>query len=167
YPRDSGWSMFAEPFTELQYGDLRTPMLVLLGAVGFVLLICCANVAGLMLAKASGQLKELAIRTALGARRSHLIRQVLVESLILASVGTIAGLTLAWAAVRSIPQIAPQDATKNVSVALDGHVVLCTIAVGLLTALLFGLAPAWAIGGSGSFEHLKESGRSTASRSRQ
>jgi predicted permease len=167
YPRDSGWAMFIEPATEFLYGDLRTPMLVLLGAVGFVLLICCANVAGLMLAKASGQLKELAVRTALGARRSHLVRQVMVESLLLAALGTAAGLLLAWGAVRSIPRLAPQDAVKNVTVTLDGYVLAFTAVVGILAALLFGLVPAWSIASSGSIDYLKEAGRSTASRSRQ
>src|SRR5258708_34884014 len=92
YTRSSLWGMFAMPLTEYIYGDLRTPMLILWGTVGFVLLICCANVAGLMLAKASGRAKEFAVRVALGARRWRLLRQELVETTLLAGVGTLSGL---------------------------------------------------------------------------
>src|SRR5262249_30033849 len=95
YARSSQWSMAALPFSEFVYGDLRTPMLVLAGTVAFVLMICCANMAGLLLARASGRGKELAIRSAIGARRAHLIRQVFVESSIIAAAGTIVGLLLA------------------------------------------------------------------------
>jgi predicted permease len=177
YPRDSGWGMFIQPITEYLYGSGRTPMLVLLAAVGFVLLICCANVAGLMLAKASGRAKELAVRAALGARRSHLIRQVLVESLLMAGAGTLIGVGLAWFVVRVVPQLTPQFAVTSfvtgtgsnagVNVQLDTYVLLFSAGLGLLSALLFGLAPAWSIASARSIVFLKESGRSSAGQARQ
>ena len=177
YPRDSGWAMFVEPITEFLYGNVRTPMLVLLGAVGFVLLICCANVAGLMLAKASGRAKELAVRTALGARRAHLVRQVLVESLLMAGVGTLVGVGLAWLMVRVVPRVAPQFGVSSflagtgtnvtVDVRLDLYVVLFSVVLGLFSALIFGLAPAWSIASSRSIAFLKESGRASAGQARQ
>jgi predicted permease len=177
YPRDARWSMFVEPISEFLYGSVRTPMLVLLGAVGFVLLICCANVAGLMLAKASGRARELAVRTALGARRSHLVRQVLVESLFMVAAGIVAGIGLAWLVVRVVPQLAPQfgvsafiagSSNVGVLVKLDLYVLLFSVGVGLFSALVFALAPAWSIASSRNMSFLKESGRSSsAGRGRQ
>ena len=161
YARSSQWGMFIIPFSELIYGDLRMPLMVLSGSVGFVLLICCANVAGLMLAKASGRAKELAIRTALGARRGHLIRQVLVESVIIAACGTVIGVAMAVFAVRNAAVVAPERSVGNLSAPIDSSVLLFSIGAGLLSALLFGLAPAWAIAGAKNFELLKEGGRSS------
>ena len=95
YPRASGWGLFAVPFAEFIYGDVRTPLLILLGAVSLVLLIACSNVAGLLLARASGRAKEFAVRTALGGSPWRLARQMLTESLALAFVGMALGLLLA------------------------------------------------------------------------
>ena len=163
YARSSEWGMFLMPLSELIYGDLRMPLLVLAGSVGFVLLICCANVAGLMLAKSSGRAKELAIRTALGARRGHLVRQVLVESVLIAGCGTAAGIALAVLAVRNAALIAPEGSIGNLVAPIDRSVLLFSIAAGIVSALLFGLAPAWMIAGARSFELLKEGGRSAMS----
>ena len=168
YSRASQWSMHAQPFVEAIYGNLRTPLLILFGSVAFVLLICCANVAGLLLAKASGRTRELAIRTALGARRAHLARQVAVESLILAACGTAAGVLLALLAVRNAAVIAPAGSIDGVSLAIDRNVLLFSIGAGLVSALLFGLAPAWTIASAKTFELLKEGGRSaTVGKGRQ
>src|SRR5258708_4238531 len=168
YARSSMWGMFAMPLTEYVYGDLRTPMLILWVTVGFVLLICCANVAGLMLAKASGRAKELAVRVALGARRWRLLRQVLVESFLMAGVGTLLGLALAWIAVHFAVTIAPENTIGSLSIPIDRSVLLFTLVVVFLSPLLFGLAPAWAIAGSKSFAPLKEGGRTgTISKGRQ
>ncbi len=161
YARSSQWGMFLMPFSELIYGDLRVPLLVLSGSVGFVLLICCANVAGLMLARASGRAKELAIRTALGAGRGYLVRQVLAESAILAACGTAVGVWLAVFAVRHASAIAPEGSIGTVSAPLDATVLLFSIGAGVVAALLFGLAPAWAIAGVKDFVLLKEGGRSS------
>lgn len=168
YARSSMWGMFTESFSQLIYGDLRTPLLVLAGTVGFVLLICCANVAGLMLAKSSGRAKELAIRTALGARRMHLVRQVLVESCAIAGCGTALGVGLAFLAVRNAALIAPEGSIGNIAAPLDATVLLFSIGAGLVSAVMFGLAPAWSIASAKSFDTLKEAGRSSmSSRGRQ
>jgi predicted permease len=163
YARSSRWGMFLMPLSELIYGDLRMPLMVLAGSVGFVLLICCANVAGLMLAKASGRTKELAIRIALGARRGHLVRQVLVESVLIAACGTAVGIVLAVLGVRNAALIAPQGSIGDLVAPVDRSVLLFSVAAGMVSALLFGLAPAWMIAGAKSFELLKEGGRSAMS----
>jgi predicted permease len=168
YANNSSWGMFALPFIEFIYGDLRTPMLVLLGAVGFVLLITCANVAGLMLTRASGRSRELAIRSALGARPSHLICQTMADSLLMATGGSLLGLGLAFSAVNALRGLAPENTIRNVAIPMDIYVLLFTAAVGVVAAVLFGVTPAWQISRVGDFEFLKEGGRSnTASRGRQ
>ena len=168
YAKDSNWGMFALPLIEFIYGDLRTPMLVLLGAVGFVLLITCANVAGLMLARASGRSRELAIRCALGARPSHLIRQTMADSLLMSAGGSILGLGLAFSTVDALRGLAPDNTIRNVAIPVDANVLLFTLAAGLVAALLFGVAPAWQVARVSNFEFLKEGGRSnTAGRGRQ
>ncbi|HLW51464.1 MAG TPA: ABC transporter permease [Candidatus Angelobacter sp.] len=160
YARSSQWGMVILPFSEFVYGDLRTPMLVLSGTVAFVLLICCANVAGLLLARASGRAKELAIRSAIGARRAHLVRQVLVESSLIAGAGTIMGILLAWLAVTNASRIAPEGSIGNLAISIDRSVLLFSIGAGLVSALVFGLAPAFGTATAKSFELLKEGGRS-------
>jgi predicted permease len=168
YARSSKWGIFLMPFSELIYGDLRMPLMVLAGSVGFVLLICCANVAGLMLTKSSGRAKELTIRVALGARRGHLVRQVFVESVFIATCGTAVGIALAVLAVRNAALIAPEGSIGNLVAPIDRSVLLFSIAAGMMSALLFGLAPAWMIAGAKTFAMLKEGGRSgTSSKGRQ
>jgi predicted permease len=168
YARDSNWGMFALPLVEFIYGDLRTPMLVLLGAVGFVLLITCANVAGLMLARASSRAKELAIRSALGARSSHLIRQTLADSLLMSAGGSLLGLGLAFSAVDALRGLAPDSTIRSIAIPMDIYVLLFTLGLAVVAAVLFGVAPAWHIARAGDFEFLKEGGRSnTAGRGRQ
>src|SRR6478672_11037870 len=92
FARSAQWSLVVEPFTELTSGNLEAPMLILLGAVGFVLLIACSNIAGLMLVRATGRARELAIRTSLGASRSDLVKQAFTEAFLLSVVGTAAGI---------------------------------------------------------------------------
>src|ERR1051326_801705 len=163
YARSSQWGIFLMPFSEMIYGDLRMPLLVLAGSVGFVLLICCANVAGLMLAKSSGRAKELTIRIALGARRGHLVRQVFVESVLIAACGTVVGVALAVLAVRNAALIAPEGSIGDLVAPIDRSVMLFSIVAGMASALLFGLAPALIIAGAKTFEMLKEGGRSAMS----
>jgi putative ABC transport system permease protein len=127
-------------------GDTRSPLLILLGAVGFVLLIACANVANLQLAKASGRRRELATRAALGAARGHIIRQLLTESLLLSLVGGGLGLGLGFVGVRVLLRVNPAGLPRlgedGAAVTLDLHVLLFTLAVSVVTGIVFGLVPA-------------------------
>jgi predicted permease len=159
YAKDSAWGMFLLPFTDYIAGDTKTPMLVLLAAVGFVLLIACSNIAGLMLARASGHAREIAVRAALGAGRWRLIRQTLVESLVLAFAGAVAGLACAFAGVRALLTLAPENAPVALAVRIDSTVLLFTAAAAVAAAILFGIAPAWHISRLDRFEALKEGGR--------
>ncbi|HUI40364.1 MAG TPA: ABC transporter permease [Terriglobia bacterium] len=168
YAKDSAWGIFIVPLTDFVFGDLRTPLFILLGAVGFVLLIACSNIAGMMLAKATSRAREFAIRAALGADRWQLIRQALVESLLLATAGVLLGLLLASDGVRALLSLAPPDLTTGLAIHLDAYVLLFTIAVGLLAGLISGVAPAWFSSGTDPHSTLKEGGWSDiASRGRQ
>jgi predicted permease len=168
YAKDSAWGMFLVPFTDFVAGDTKTPMLVLLGAVGFVLLIACANIAGLMLARASGRSKEVAMRAALGASRWDLIRQTLAESLLLALAGAVAGLAFAYAAVRGLLLLAPKNSLVTLDVRMDATVLLFTALAGIAAGILFGIAPAWQTSRLGRYDSLKEGGRAgTAGLGRQ
>jgi len=113
YPKASGWGMFAVPFTEFVYGDVRTPLFILLGAVGLVLLIACSNVAGLLLARASGRAKEFAVRTALGASPWRLGAQTLTESVVLSVGGMILGLLIAFGVLQALVALAPENLMKT------------------------------------------------------
>jgi predicted permease len=168
YARDSAWGMFLLPFTDFIAGDTRQPMLVLLGAVGFVLLIACSNIAGLTLARASGRTREIAVRAALGAGRWDLIRQSLSESMVLAAGGAVAGLGVAFAGVRGLLALAPEGLPVAVSVRMDAPVLVFTVLAAVAAGVLFGIAPAWQISRRGQYELLKDGGRSnTAGRARQ
>lgn len=168
YAKDSLWGMFLVPFTDYIAGDTKTPMLVLLGAVGFVLLIACSNIAGLLLARASGRSREIAIRAALGAGRWDLIRQTLSESLVLAFAGAALGLGFALASIRGLLALAPENATVALGVRIDSTVLLFTALAAIAAGILFGIAPAWQISRLDRFDALKEGGRSgTAGLSRQ
>jgi predicted permease len=160
YSKDSAWGMFLVPFTDFIAGDTKTPMLVLLGAVGFVLLIACSNIAGLMLARASGRTREIAVRAALGASRWDLIRQTLSESLVLAFLGAIAGLGLAYVGVRALLVFAPENSPVALDVRIDGAVLLFTAVAAIVAGILFGIAPAWQLSRLDRFDALKEGGRS-------
>jgi predicted permease len=163
YAKDSAWGMFLLPFTDFIAGDTRKPMLVLLGAVGFVLLIACANIAGLMLARASGRTREIAVRAALGAGRWDLIRQSFAESMVLAAGGAIAGLGVALASIRGLLALAPQGLPIAVSVRIDTPMLAFTALAALAAGVLFGVAPAWQISRMNQYELLKEGGRSNSS----
>jgi putative ABC transport system permease protein len=162
FARSSEWGMFVMPFTEYVAGDSRLPMLVLLGAVGFVLLIACANIAGLMLARTSSRNREIAVRAALGAGRWHLIRQTLAESLLLSGVGALLGLAVASAGMRLMIASAPQGSVVGLTPAIDLPVLSFTLGVAVTAALLFALAPAWQITRVAPVEHLKSATRSAA-----
>jgi predicted permease len=145
FPKSSGWATFVVPFTTFVYGDLRTPLFILLGAVGFVLLIACSNVAGLLLARATGRMKEFAIRTALGASPWRLAWQMLTESLVLAAAGMIFALMIAGGAIRILLALSPENIATGVVVSIDRYVLLFSVLMAGLSAIIFGAAPAWQI----------------------
>ena len=160
YPKASGWGLFAVPFTEFIYGDVRTPLLILLGAVSLVLLIACSNVAGLLLARASGRAKEFAVRTALGGSPWRLARQMLTESLALAFVGMALGLVLASQGVRALLWLAPETLSTGLDIHLDLYVLLFTALIAGASAIIFGAAPALQIAFIDPHQNLKQ-GRGT------
>jgi putative ABC transport system permease protein len=140
----------------------RTVLLVLLGAVGFVLLIACANVANLLLARASARKREFATRAALGAGRSQIIRQLLTESLVLSLSGGLLGLILGFAGVRLLISISPGGIPRlgegGSAVTLDPNILLFTLGISIFTGVLFGLFPAVSVSRPNLAATLNESG---------
>ncbi len=151
--------MVVTPLKEQVVGNIETPLLVLLGAVGFVLLIACANVAHMLLARAAARQKEMAVRTALGAGRWRVIRQMLTENILLAAMGGSLGLLLAYAATRALVALSPADVPRVESVSIDAGVVAFLLAVTVITSLAFGVAPAVRASDVNLTDALKESGR--------
>ena len=147
------------PLKEKVVGKIETPLLVLLGAVGFVLLIACANVAHMLLAQAAARQKEIAVRTALGARRFRMVRQFLTENLLLASLGGGVGLLLAIWGTRALVALSPANIPRLESVAIDGRVASFLLAVTGLTSVAFGLVPALQASAVNLSDTLKEGGR--------
>jgi putative ABC transport system permease protein len=147
------------PLHEQLFGHLRRGLLVLLGAVGFVLLIACANVANLLLARGVKRERELSIRTALGASRSRLVRQLLTESVLLGSLGCAAGLALAYAGIQLIVGLAPGDVPHLDTVAIDTRIVTFAVAVAACASILFGLAPSWQLSKLRLRQSLSDGGR--------
>ena len=160
YGRRSGWGMFAMPLVEFVAGDLRKPLGILLAAVVTVLLIVCANMAGLQLARASGRQHEISIQIALGAGSRRLVQQALLESLLLGVAGVSLGLLLAQYAVPLLLLFAPPSLAGNIAVHMNGPVLIFVAAVGVLCVLLCGTAPAWHMTHGRWFHVLQEGGRS-------
>jgi putative ABC transport system permease protein len=142
---NTGRGVTIEPLHDAMIGsELRLTSLLFLGVVGIVLLICCANIANLLLARATVRTRELAMRTALGAGRGRLIRQLLTESLLLAAVGGLLGIGVGALILRAAPSIVPADLLPGaVTLTFDGRAAAFCAATALLVGLLFGLAPAW------------------------
>ena len=137
------WKARVQPVREALFGFMSRPLLLLQGAVGFVLLIACANVAALLLARASSRQTEVAIRAALGASRSRIFQQFLTESILLSLVGGGLGVLLAWWAVRALVAMAPPWFPRLGEVSINGEVLLISAGISLLTGIIFGAAPAW------------------------
>ena len=162
---NEGLGALLVPLREQFTGDVRLAVLVLLGAVAFVLLVACVNVANLLLARAAGREKELAIRASLGASRGRLIRQLMLESLPLGLLGGGAGLLLAVWGIEALVSMLPASVPRYNAITIDARVLVFTLGVSLLTTLIFGLLPAFQIARADVQNALNESGRSgTASR---
>ena len=136
------WTLQLVPMTTVLTGKIRPALLMLLGAVGFVLLIACANVANLLLARAASRRREIAIRTALGARPWDLVRQLLVESLMLSLAGGALGLLIAYGGIKALIASNPANRPRVQDLSIDSSVLLFTLAVAVFTGIVFGLAPA-------------------------
>jgi predicted permease len=151
---------------ETLVGDVRKALLVIQGAVGLVLLIACANVSSLLIARATGRRRELAVRAALGASRSHLIRQLLAESLVLGVAGGIVGLLLSSWLVVLLLQVLPRGLPRTDAIRLDTTVMLVTLMASLVTGVLFGILPALQASRTQAAQVIKESGARGSSRAR-
>ena len=159
---NGGRGISIQPLGDTIVEDVRFALLLLLGAVGVVLLIACANIASLLLARASGRQRELAIRAALGAARGRLVRQLITESLMLGCVGGIGGLLLGYWAIALLLAIIPDGIPRVEQIELDSRVAAVTIAAAFVSALLFGAIPALQASRADASLVLREADRTTA-----
>ncbi len=161
YPKSNGgMGITTIPLLQDLVGDRKPILLILLGAVGFVLLIACVNVANLLLARATGRARELAIRLALGATQGRIIRQLLTESILVALAGGVLGLAIAAWGTGAMLKLLPEALPRMDEIGVDGRVLAFTFGASLLAGILFGLAPALKISRSDVQASLKEGGRS-------
>lgn len=161
--KQAGLAAHVEPLKDLYVSDIRQALWVLMGTVGFVLLIACANVANLFLVRAEARQREQALRTALGATRRDMVRYYLTESVTLALGGGVLGLALAWAGVRGLLAMAPVALPRAGEVGIDGSVLVFTAAISVLSGLLFGLFPVFGYARRDLSGALKEGGRASTS----
>jgi putative ABC transport system permease protein len=152
-------NVVVRPLKENVVGNIETPLKLMLGAVGFVLLIACANVAHMLLARTADRQKEIAVRVALGAGKARLLDQFLTENLLLAGMGAVTGLLLALAGTKALVTLSPAYIPRVEMMAIDGRAVLFLIGITLATALCFGLAPALHAAAGNLSDALKEGGR--------
>ncbi len=160
FGRASGWGMFSMPLTEFIGGSLRKPLTMLLIAVAMVLLIACANIAGLQMARASARERDLAIRVALGAQRIRLLRQALMESIVLTVAGVALGFVVAIATAPLLLHYLPDALGTQIHPSFRGPVFLFVTGIAVLCSLLCGVVPAWQRTQPGWFNALQEGGRS-------
>ena len=161
YPPESAWHVRLVPLKESVVGNVRRPLMLLLGAVGLVLLIGCVNVANLLLARASARGREMAVRQALGATRKRLIRQLLTESLLLSLLGGIAGIAILFSTRRLLLGMMPDSLPRLSEISINGSVLLFALVASLAAGVLFGLAPALQAGRLNLSGALKAEGRGT------
>ncbi|HJR61304.1 MAG TPA: ABC transporter permease [Vicinamibacterales bacterium] len=159
YPPNGGLTFSVVPLKQQVVGDVTRPLFILVAAVAFVLLIACANVANLLMSRSLGRQKEIAIRTALGAGRGRILRQLLTESVLLAVAGGALGLLLALASIDAIHALGTRSVPRLHEIRIDGLVLAFTVVVSVLSGILFGLAPALRLGRADVQTSLKEGGR--------
>ena len=164
---DSGLTIRIEPYRQFVVGDVKSPLLILLGAVGLVLLIACANIANLLLSRATSRGREIAVRIALGAGRARIVRQLLTESALLGLLGGVAGVLLAAWGVWSLRPFLPPDVILINSIHIGGSVLVFALLLSLAAALAFGLAPALLATPSNLQANIKEGGDRTGQRGGQ
>jgi putative ABC transport system permease protein len=157
--RTSNMNLRIEPMHEDLVADVRPQLVALMGAVVFVLLIACANVANLLLVRASSRERELAVRAAIGGSRWRLVRQLIAESLVLAALGGVVGLWLAQSGIDGLIQLAPAALPRATAVSIDGTVLAFTTMAAFLAALVFGMVPAWKASRPDLMDVLRSSGR--------
>jgi putative ABC transport system permease protein len=167
YPPAMQFSAFAVPLDEEIRGGIRPAMWLLMGAVGFLLLIACANVANLLLVRGDARLREMAVRTAIGAAPDRLVRQLLTESVVLAVIGALLGLGLASIGLRVLMAVDPTSLPPLAPVRLDWPVVAFTLILGVSTTIIFGLVPALRTLHVNLVDSLREGGQSTVGGHRQ
>ena len=160
YPdSNKGWGIFMMPVQDYLVRDVKPVLYTLLGAVGCVLLIACANLANLLLARATARSREISIRAALGAGRARLVRQLLTESVVLAVCGGVAGVIMASLGLDALLALAPASLPRIGEIHLDLGVLLFSLALSILTGLVFGIAPAWLAARADVNEALKQGTR--------
>jgi len=159
YPAAMGYSATAVSMHEVVIGDIKLPLLILLGAVGLVLLIACANVANLLLARGEARQQEIAVRLALGASGRRIMRQLLTESTVLALAGAAAGSLLAWWGMKALLSVNPEAIPRFQEIRLDATVGVATLILAMITGVLFGFAPAMHLVRTELQSSLREGGR--------
>ena len=157
---DKNWSINVEPLRDSMVRQVKASLLILMGAVGLLLAVACANVAGLLLARYAARSRELAVRMSVGAGRARVIRQLLTESVLLGLIGGGAGVLAAVWAVKGLVALAPADLTRGAQVSFDLRIVLFAVGLSLATGVVFGIAPALAASRGQLADGLRECGRS-------
>lgn len=167
-PLDRGWDVEVERLSDARVGNLRPVLMLLMGAVALILLIACANLANLLLARNSSRYREIAVQTALGAGKWALLQQLLAEAMLMSCIGGALGISLAWVGCRALERIHPSRLPQLNSITIDFRVLLFAVGLSLLTSFIFGILPSLSATHVNLSNALKDSGRSaTSSSSRQ